>query len=96
MRQVSLKDCRHAIDIERSRNRSITLIVDGIEITLDSSLRRVNDRNWICGSTLIRRRYQVELTRIARFIIADDKATLDRLKRRIAEAVKSRNPPRKD
>ncbi len=86
MRQVSLKDCRHAIDIEKSRNRSLSFLVDGKPVTLDHTLRRFNDRNWICGDTLIRRRYQVELTRIARFIIADEKATLDRLKQRVREA----------
>ena len=86
MRQVSLKDCRHAIDIEKSRNRTISFLVDGKPVTLDHTLRRLNDRHWICGTTLIRRRYQVELTRIARFIIADEKATLDRLKQRVREA----------
>lgn len=86
MRQVSLKDCRHAIDIERSRNRQITFLIDGKPVTLDRTLRRIGDRHWICGETLIPRRYQVEITRIARVIIADDKATLDRLKQRIREA----------
>ena len=89
MRQVSLKDCRHAIDIERSRNRSLSIIVEGKTVTLDNTLRRVDARNWICGDTIIRRRYQVDLTRIARHIIADEKATLDDLKRRVAAAVKA-------
>lgn len=93
MRLVSLKDCRHAIDIERSRNRSLKIIVDGNTVTLDNSLRRLDNRNWICGDTIIRRRYQVDLTRIARLIIADEKETLDQLKRRIAEAGKSRSVP---
>ncbi len=86
MRQVSLKDCRHAIDIEHGRRRSLRIIVEGKAVTLDHTLRRLDNRNWICGETLIPRRYQVEMTRIARFIIADDKATLDRLKQRVREA----------
>lgn len=98
MRQVSLKDCRHAIDIEKSRNRSLSFLVDGKPVTLDHTLRRLNDRLWTCGTTLIPRRYQVELTRIARSIVADDKATLDRLKRRVREAgrtFKAKRTPRK-
>ena len=94
MRQVSLKDCRHAIDIERSRNRSLSLTIDGEIVTLDSTLRRVGNRNWICGDTIIRRRWQVELTRIARLIIADEKATLDRLKRRVRDAGRAYNAKR--
>ena len=89
MRQVSLKDCRHAIDIERSRSRSLSIIVDGNTVTLDNTLRRLDNRNWICGDTVIRRRYQVDLTRIARLIIANEREALDRLKQRVREAGRS-------
>ena len=94
MRQVSLKDCRHAVDIEKSRNRSLSFIVNSRLVVLDHTLRRLNDRHWICGDTLIRRRYQVELTRIVRFIIADDKASLARLKQRVREAGRAYNAKR--
>lgn len=94
MRQVSLKDCRHAIDIERSRNRSLSIIVEGKTVTLDNTLRRVDNRNWICGDTIIRRRCQVDLTCIARLIIANEREALARLKRRVQQAGRAFNMKR--
>ena len=45
MQRVSLKDCRHVIDIEKSRNRSLSILVDGKLVTLDHTLRHINDRH---------------------------------------------------
>ena len=70
MREISIKDCRTALQSAWCRRRpGLPLTVQGRQVVIDQPLE-VQGKHWVCGDLVLRRPEKVALTKTAREIIA--------------------------